>query len=306
MTRPDEHDVSVGAYTFVTSDWKEKDYPFDIWLEHALEIFDQVAVVTYGDLGLVSKGNLLVKCMPSVPQSIFEFYVKGKEAAQKLLTTKWKVLLDIDEFLPRRIDTRDLDERYAYPLKYHHLYGNLQTEIVSKRSVRYQFRIHTGHRAVLGDGANVGPPYPGIVNVPKIIPLFALGMLRRVRSSLNRNERDISGKTFSLREVFGNAFAEAYAFSYGAGAIQQSFDVYHTNTVRRPEALTEKWIIQIRRELREGQRHDAKVLAFLEKNTMNYKSFLRLQPTAKLLKVPSDCLPAILTRNIDRFNHSDL
>jgi hypothetical protein len=297
---------SIGAYAFVTEDWKEKDYPFDIWLGHSLELFDQVAIVSYGDVLVPTHSRLILRRTAPVNESSFEFYVRGKEDAQRLLTTHWKVLLDIDEFLKERIDTSELDERYAYPLRYHNLYGNLFTEIIYENSLRYQFRIHTGFRPMIGDGGNVKPPYPGFVNVIKALALTLFYVERRSKTVLGSLGASAGRDASQFRSLFQKAITEAYAFSYTRDAFRLCFDVYHTNTVRRPEALEKKWLEQMRREAKETEFHNAKHLAFLQESGFDYRLFLRSLSNVKLMRVEPDELPSILVENSDRFNQATL
>jgi len=93
--------VSIGAAAFITSDWREKGYPLDLWLAHHSSILDQVSVVTYGDFPLpFEAGNVKVTRAPArIPRDSMGFFTLGKQLALDALGTDWKILLDIDEFL---------------------------------------------------------------------------------------------------------------------------------------------------------------------------------------------------------------
>ena len=154
--------MSVGCYAFVTHDWDARSYPLDLWLSWSLRQFDQVAVVKYGDFPLpVVDPKLRTKSIDLNPtyERYFNFYTIGKSEAQVLLTTDWRVLLDIDEFMYRPY-TGNLDPKVTYPLRYHNLFGSLEFEMApSIPFPAQQFRVHFGRRQVLGDGANVEGPW---------------------------------------------------------------------------------------------------------------------------------------------------
>lgn len=120
----------IGAYAFSLDDWKELDYPLDLWLEWNSRHFDKVALATYGKFDIDLPSNVIVKEIPFKPNRTTEqFYIRGKAFAQNLLDTDWKVMLDIDEFVSKRIDTSGLDPKKAYAISLRQLYGNLETEI---------------------------------------------------------------------------------------------------------------------------------------------------------------------------------
>lgn len=154
--------MSVGAYCFVTEDWRTRDYPLDLWLSWHLEQFDEVAVIKYGDFPLpVDSPKLRMKSIDLNPmyEQYFKFYTIGKTEAQKLLDTEWKILLDIDEFV-YPVSTNNMHPSLAYPLNYHNMYGSLEYEMAPSTAFpQQQFRIHYGDREILGDGANVAGPW---------------------------------------------------------------------------------------------------------------------------------------------------
>ena len=145
-------------YSFITPNFRESDYPLDLWLRYNVNIFDEVAVIKYGDFDLPFEDRKIVSESVSAPENdSWEFYRKGKKRAQELLKTDWKVLLDIDEFVDKRIRF-ELDESLAYPLTYRHLFGNLYTEIRDNRFPRTAPRLHYGNREIMGDGGSVSGP----------------------------------------------------------------------------------------------------------------------------------------------------
>jgi hypothetical protein len=155
--------VTVGAYAFVTADWRELDYPLDLWLEWHLPVLDRVALVTYGEFDVPHSGDsrLIVSAMEINPVygRYFNFYTIGKTQAQHLLDTDWKILLDIDEFIYRP-NTDGLDPARTYGFRYHNLYGSIEYEMApSVPFPAYQFRVHHGNRELLGDGANGQGPW---------------------------------------------------------------------------------------------------------------------------------------------------
>ena len=153
--------MTVGCYAFVTRDYRELGYPLDLWLKWHLRVMDEVALVTYGTIYLPIGGHPKLRTASVDPPSpeTNEFYLKGKSAAQDLLTTDYKVLLDCDEFIYRP-DTSTLLPSFAYGLRYHNFYGSLEYTIVAKKGIPpVQYRIHKGFRQIIGDGGNVAPPF---------------------------------------------------------------------------------------------------------------------------------------------------
>ena len=149
---------SVGAYAFVTKDWKELEYPLDLWLPWTASQFDQVSLVIYGDVEVpkIKNDNIKITKINKFPSGkYFDFYLKGKTLAQEQLETDWKVLLDIDEFMFRP-NLGTAISRYVYPLRYYNLYGSLEYRIKRKPYfATRQYRIHYGNKQITGDGANV-------------------------------------------------------------------------------------------------------------------------------------------------------
>ena len=141
----------IGCYAFTAPDWREKEYPLDLWLQHSVELFDEVAIVTYGEMRLpFLHPKILTSAIEPIPHDSYEFWRRGKKAAQDLLTTDWKVMLDIDEFLSFRIETSYLKQPLVYSLSPRHLYGNLDTEIRGLPTYRMA-RVHHGEAKVSHD-----------------------------------------------------------------------------------------------------------------------------------------------------------
>ena len=151
-------DLSVGVYSFV-SEWKKFDYPLDLWLKYNSEIFDEVALITYGKEEIPYKAkNIIIEEVEPPKKDDFNFYRFGKKKAQDLLNTDWKILLDTDEFIKEIPNLENLNKKLTYILKYRHLYGNLYTEIKGNKEFAYTSpRVHFGKRNIIGDGAVDGP-----------------------------------------------------------------------------------------------------------------------------------------------------
>jgi len=271
---------TVGAYAFVTSDWKEKDYPLDLWLEHHLKLFDQVALVTYGKVDIAPHPKLKTKTISPVSESRFSFYIDGKSEAQKLLDTDWKVLLDIDEFMGEKIDVSKLNKKLAYALRYRNLYGNVFTEIENEFS-KYQYRVHFSNRAILGDGANVAGPLASrySFSIPDTLKAVIRKLFKKVIPSLE--------KTLRTKPIL---------------VPTTSFEIWQTGTARDPKALSEKWRVQINREIREGINYSKDYLKWMAQEGFDYKAFDLVWKGSRIIKVDPHELPDVLKENFKRFN----
>lgn len=154
--------MQIGVYAFCTGDWRQMDYPLDLWLTWHLRIMDSVALATYGDVHLPAGDHAKLKVvniyLNPMHDTDWNFYTEGKTEAQKLLDTEWKILLDIDEFMYRPA-VGTLHPGYAYGLRYHNFYGSIEHEIAGGAIPSVQYRVHHGNRAILGDGANVAQPF---------------------------------------------------------------------------------------------------------------------------------------------------
>ncbi len=260
---------TIGAYSFVTPDWKEKDYPLDLWLKWTPRIFDEVVLSLYGNVRLPSFAkripNLKIIKMEQPLITSFRFSTYGKRAAQKELHTDWKMILDIDEFLPARIDTNKLNKKYAYPCLYHHLYGNANTEIHA--FFKYKYVLHHSNRAVINDGSSVASPY---------FLGFGRRVLNRIIGTDPNPPRNITPPVV--------------------------FDIWHTGATRNPVALSKKWRIQGERLARNGV-NAYKFLDALQEmgNSFDYSSYKRTWPNSYLTHVDDNELPEILRENKKRF-----
>jgi hypothetical protein len=261
-----------GAYAFVTKDWREKDYPVDLWLEWHSYLFDEICLVTYGDAELKSYKNTKIIEVPEKASFDFSFYREAEKIAQNGLNTKWKVLLDVDEFLPHRIDTSVLDPKKTYSIKLRNLYGNLETEIRGFFP-EYFWVIHTGNKKILGDGGTVAGPYSA-----KILLFNAVkfGMWKYLK---------IGQHVSPLSPII-------------------SFEVFHTGTLRKPDAMSKKWKFQTEIEISEGYKENANRLALLNE-PFNYHNFRKISEKNYLVKIDVKSVPSILTAHRERFWHVD-
>lgn len=265
----------IGAYAFVLNDGRELDYPLDLWLDWNSRYFDKLALAVYGDVDIKVPSNVIISSIPSMRDvTNEEYYVKGKTYAQHLLNTEWKVMLDIDEFVPKRIDTSSLDRRKTYAIRPRNFFGNLETEIVNIFP-KFYFRIHYGYRRVIGtDAAGVSPPYAA---------KFVLGNFIH----------DVSRKIYKKGE-----FKPYYDPSSDI-----TFDVWHTNAVRRPEAMAKKWRIQTTAAINSNPSLD-NYKDFLQyvQSSFDYQSYKKIWPSAVLKRIDLSTIPEILRVNAERFN----
>lgn len=90
-----------------------------------------------------------------------------------------------------------------------------------------------------------------------------------------------------------------------------SAPVYHTNTCRNPEALSNKWIKEQSREFYEREHNPQykyypdveKIYNVCNTGAFKYSIWNELWPNAKLVHINSNKIPKILTDNSDRFTH---
>ena len=266
---------TIGAYAFVTRDWKEKGYPLDLWLKWHFGLFDKISIVTYGKFKVPFHNNkkLIVTPIKPVSKDRFSFYVIGKTLAQHNLDTDWKVILDIDEFFADRINVTGFDKSKAYAIRFHQLYGNINTEMISaEHFAENKFVIHYGNREITNDsaGAGVAPPYaarPLIIN--------------SIRTELN--------KRFNIGKRAYRFYPRIY------------FDLYHTNTLRDPKILAKKMKEDILREKNEGVKTRSHLLKVLGKK-IDYRDYKKFAPKSYLVRVKDENLPKVLIKNKNRLN----
>jgi len=300
-------DETIGAYAFVTKDWRKLHYPLDLWLEHHLNIFDQISLCVYGNESIIPKEyrdnkKIKITSVNSYPsRAKFSFYVYGKTIAQKELQTDWKVLLDIDEFLTTKINTKMLDKRLAYPLTYHNLYKNLEYELVPtdfmKRIMNFVYvgkfipnityeRIHFGDRSILGDGANVSLPY--YVNK---------SLFTKIIFNLLKNNKNF------------NNFIHSYIENKKISEEKQilPFHLIHTTFLRPLAVLRRKLIEQTQREINEKFYYNRYLLDLFKKQDVQklYENYSMLFPKTKLIKIDKSIIPNILLKNKKRFEIID-
>ena len=81
-----------------------------------------------------------------------------------------------------------------------------------------------------------------------------------------------------------------------------SFDVFHTGTLRKPDAMSKKWKFQTEIEISEGYEENANRLALLNE-PFNYHNFKKISEKNYLVKIDLKGVPSILTDNKERFWH---
>ncbi|HKW05184.1 MAG TPA: hypothetical protein VJN71_07805 [Nitrososphaerales archaeon] len=156
--------TTVGCYAFVTEDWAEQEYPLDLWLEHNLELFDQISLVCVGDVKLPIEDRRIVTKFMNDESRGFDFYINRARTAQELLETDWKVYTATDEFFSPSLVTRlkgevHLDPTRAYAVRMHNFWGNLATEICAISSDYWSLttRAHKGERGFGAEDFLSGP-----------------------------------------------------------------------------------------------------------------------------------------------------
>lgn len=269
--------MTIGAYAFTINDWRELGYPLDLWLEWNSRFFDELALVTYGELDIETPSNVTISQIPFLPdRTTEEFFVKGKTQAQELLNTDWKVMLDIDEFLPERINTSALDKNKAYAINERDFFGNLGTEIINVFP-KFYFRIHYGNRKISKVADGVIPPYAAKFKFGSFV-------------------HDVLRKVFKIGEY------EPYYDPSG----DKTFEVWHTSTVRNPDAMAKKWRIHINAAINSNPSLD-NYREFLKhvQSSFDYKSYKKIWPSAVLRRIDLSEVPEILKINANRFNFAE-
>ncbi|MCL4345634.1 MAG: hypothetical protein M1496_04655 [Candidatus Thermoplasmatota archaeon] len=266
---------TVGAYAFATSDWKDLNFPLDLWMQWNSRFFDQIALVKYGDFTIETPSNVIVKVMDEVPRKDFNFYTIGKTEAQHLLSTDWKLALDIDEFLNQKIDTSRLDRRKTYAIKMRNLYGNPLTEIINDMFPSFYFRLSYGDRPFKGDGGDL------------------------IHSEWKNRKKFESYIRFGKRKL-GIQNKPHYLTTKP----YECCEVWHTGTLREPAAMSKKWKEQTEREVNVGITTNEKRLEILDR-PFDYHSFRELGNRVYLRKVSPEEIPEIILANSDRFWKTD-
>ncbi len=264
--------LTIGAYSFVSDDWRSKDYPVDLWLDWHSKLFDKISLVTSGDATLPNTKNVNIIQLDKENTFNFSYYTKAFTLAQHKLDTDWKIMLDVDEFFKERPDFSGLDPKKTYAVKMHNLYGNLETEIRGYFP-DYYYHIHTGNKKVLGDGGAVAGPYYAKIAPKNAIKYFAWRYLK-----LGQHVTPLIPLT--------------------------SFNIFHTGTVRRPDALSKKWKFQTEIEIKEGYKDNKNRLQLLNE-PFNYHDFKKIDEKNYLVKINMETLPHILVENKTRFWYAD-
>ncbi len=290
---------SIGAYTFIGKNWREKDYPIDLWIEHNRKMFDQVAVVTNEDLGLdIEKGgDVLVKKVPERYINDYRYYNYPLLESQKMLNTDWRVLLPADEFIDSKIDTSLLDRRYAYPILSRNLYGNIGTEIILNREIPlFNYKIHYGRKKILTDGGDVTPPY---------YAKFSLRPLQRI----------VFNEIFFYRRSAGFMLGAGHG---GMGKLpfrlynatrdpsKMYFTVWHTGLDRNPAAFSQKSKEEMERDIKvRGKKISPQFNTMYEqvkKPKFDYRAFRQTWPKSDIYRLDTRLLPETIRRNKKRFD----
>jgi len=193
--------TSIGAYAFTFDDWKEREYPLDLWLKWNCAMFDEVSLFYIGDRAKVLEGlniqdyeNLNINGINNTKKSVISRWGEGlyahyKELAQHFLATDWKFMLDIDEFLGAVPETDTLDYNKVYGVWEHVLFGDVNHEIsvsgfspIKIGDVHWS-RLAYGTMKVVGDGALLEKPVNG-------------GVYHVYHTTLLKNGAEISRKTW--------------------------------------------------------------------------------------------------------------
>jgi hypothetical protein len=295
-----EHSFGVAA--FVTADWKEKGYPLDLWLEHHSSIADQVSLVTYGNFSIPFEAEnvRLVRLEAGVPRDSADFWLKGKQLALDALTTEWKILLDIDEFLKDRPYLSTLEAEYVYPLVLHDLFGGLDRELLYAERFWYYrqnvivYRVFKSapYFRVIGDGNAVGPSRRW--RIP-LLP-YAQSAASYVAHWLSTERRDLRLK---------NGLYYAAVATLQLGRPYAEFDVWHTTFLRPRSSQLLK--LREQRKIHEaiGDRRTALLLSSLIEGWKSGEICSApekyLPGVRRVARVDRALLPEVLLANEDRF-----
>lgn len=269
--------MTIGAFAFTTDDWRELGYPLDLWLDWNSRYFDKLALVVYGELDLKTPSNVTILQIPFLPdRTTEEFFLKGKKEAQQLLNTDWKVMLDTDEFVRERINTSALDKNKAYAINERYFFGNLETEIVNVFP-KFYFRIHYGNRKINKVADGVIPPYAAKF----IFGNFAHDALRKI-------------------------FKRGEYKPYYDPSSDKTFEVWHTSTVRNPDAMAKKWRIQTNAAINSNPSPDnyREFLKYVQ-SSFDYQMYKEIWPSAVLKRIDLSAIPQILKVNAERFHFAE-
>ena len=167
---------TIGAYAFITPDWKERYYPLDLWLEHHLPLFDQIALVKYPMPGEdfilpIESEKLRVGLLEQGSREDFvNWCCSPKRLAMNMLDTEWKFLLEVDEFIHGRPDPAP--DAHAYHCNIRNFLGNVNTQVI--RAGQNGFvcegnllwkKFHRGNQSIYGDGCAEQGAAQGVIDV---------------------------------------------------------------------------------------------------------------------------------------------
>ena len=83
--------IGMGSYTFVSKQWKDLEYPVDLYIKWNSRHFDEMSIYTYGKVGLPNNVPDNVKIIEGVDpnDNAFKFYAFGPE---KAMQKEWAIL----------------------------------------------------------------------------------------------------------------------------------------------------------------------------------------------------------------------
>lgn len=126
-------------FAFTTDNWREQQYPLDLWIEDCVGKFDQVSLYYIGDRKKIFEGirtdysNLVLRGIgepdiEAAPHSS-DFCLEYKKRAASFLQTDWIMMLDIDEFVNTMPSLKYLNHAAAIQIFIHVLIGDIYHEI---------------------------------------------------------------------------------------------------------------------------------------------------------------------------------
>ncbi len=155
------------------------------------------------------------------------------------------------------------------------LYGNPLTEIINDMFPSYYFRLSYGNRDFKGDGGDL------IHNEWKM----RKNMEKYVRFGLRK---------IGIRERPHYMVSKPY----------ECCEVWHTGTLRRKDAMSQKWREQTEREVNMGIKTNAERLKILNQ-PFDYHSFRNLGNRVYLRRVNDKEIPSIIMENREIFWQTD-
>ncbi|MFH7836081.1 MAG: hypothetical protein QXL51_05750 [Candidatus Aenigmatarchaeota archaeon] len=194
--------MKIGVYSFTFDDWREKDYPLDLWIEWNCKLFDEVSLFyigdkykTFKDIDLKKYDNLTINGISGNKRIMDELYgnrmyAHFKELAQNFLFTDWKLLLDIDEFVTSVPNFNRYEVNNVYGIYMHVLFGDVNHEIsplgespVALGKLPWG-RLAYGMNKIIEDGSRIEKP----VNTDTYIHVYHTTLLRNGIEIANRTQ----------------------------------------------------------------------------------------------------------------------